>query len=166
MQKAVVFKASQVISVCRHLSSTVVILKAWFSHQHRLETCWNCKFLGHGPAFCVFTDSSVILRHTQIWEPLLCCMGFPGSSAVEENACVAGGLGSIPGSGKSPREGSGYPLQYSWASLVTQRVKNPPAVWETWVWSLGWEDPLEKGMATHSCRLACRIPWTEEPGGL
>ena len=45
-------------------------------------------------------------------------------------------------------------------------VKNPPAMWETWVQSLGWEDPLEEGMATHSSILAWRIPWTEEPGGL
>jgi len=45
-------------------------------------------------------------------------------------------------------------------------VKNPPAMWETWVPSLGWEDPLEEGMATHSSILAWRIPWTEEPGGL
>ena len=52
------------------------------------------------------------------------------------------------------------------ASLVARTVKNLPAVQETWVWSLGWEDPLEKGMATHSSVLAWRIPWTEEPGGL
>ena len=53
-----------------------------------------------------------------------------------------------------------------WASLVAQMVKNLPAIWETWVQSLGWEDPLEEGMATHSSILAWRIPWTEEPGGL
>ena len=53
-----------------------------------------------------------------------------------------------------------------WASLVVQLVENPPAMWETWVQSLGWEDLLEKGMATHSSILAWRIPWTEEPGGL
>ena len=52
------------------------------------------------------------------------------------------------------------------ASLVAQMVRNPPAVQETWVWSLGWKDPLEKGMATHSNILAWRIPWTEEPGEL
>ena len=52
------------------------------------------------------------------------------------------------------------------ASLVAQMVKNLPAVWETWVQSLGWEDPLEKGMATHFSVLAQQIPWTEEPGGL
>ena len=55
---------------------------------------------------------------------------------------------------------------YSWASLVAQLVRNPPAMQETWVWSLGWEDPMEEGMATHSCILVCRIPWTEEPGRL
>ena len=55
----------------------------------------------------------------------------------------------------------GYPLQYSWASLVAQLVKNPPATQETWVPSLGWEDPLEKGKATHSSILAWRILWTE-----
>ena len=52
----------------------------------------------------------------------------------------------------------GYPLQYSWASLVALMVKNPPAMWETWLRSLGWEDPLEEGMATHSSILAWRIP--------
>ena len=52
------------------------------------------------------------------------------------------------------------------ASLVAQMVKNLPAMQETQVLSLGWEDPLEKGMATHSSILAWRIPWTEEPGGL
>ena len=52
------------------------------------------------------------------------------------------------------------------ASLVAQLVKNSPAMQETWVWSLDWEDSLEKEMATHSSTLAWRIPWTEEPGGL
>ena len=61
---------------------------------------------------------------------------------------------SISGLGKSPGEGIGYPLQYSWASLVAQTVRNLPAMQETWVRSLGWEDPLEKGMATHSSILA------------
>ena len=66
---------------------------------------------------------------------------------------------SIPGSGRSAKEGIGYPLQYSWASLVAQLVKNLPAMWESWVQSLGWEDPLEKGKATHSSILAWTIPW-------
>ena len=67
--------------------------------------------------------------------------------------------------GRSAGEGIGYPLQYSWVSLVAQLVKNPPALQETWVRSLGWEDPLEKGKATHSSILACRIPWTVYPWG-
>ena len=86
--------------------------------------------------------------------------GFPGGSAGKESACNVGDLGSIPGLGKSPGEGIGSPLQYSWASLVAQQVKNLPAMWGTWVRSLGWEDPLEKGKATHSSILAWRIPWT------
>ena len=72
----------------------------------------------------------------------------------------------IPGTGRSPGEGIGYPLQYSWASLVAQTVKNLPAMRETWVQSLGWEDPLEEDMATHFSVLAWRIPWIEEPGRL
>ena len=58
--------------------------------------------------------------------------------------------GSIPGLGTSAGEGIGYPLQDSWAFLVAQLVKNPPAMWETWVQSLGWEDTLKKGKAIHS----------------
>ena len=84
-------------------------------------------------------------------------MGFPGSSAGKESICNSGDPGSIPGSGSSPGEGIGYPLQNSWASLMAQMVKNLPAMWETWVGSLGWEDPLEEGMAAHSNILAWRI---------
>ena len=60
-------------------------------------------------------------------------VGFPHSSTGKESACNAGDSGLIPGSGRSAVEGIGYPLQYSWASLVAQLVKNPPAVWEIWV---------------------------------
>ena len=87
-------------------------------------------------------------------------LSFSGSSAGKESTCNAGDPGSIPGLGRSPGEGIGYPLQYSWASLVAQMVKNSPAVRETWVQSLGWEDPLEKGIAIHSSILAWRISWT------
>ena len=66
------------------------------------------------------------------------------SSAGKEPACNAGDPGSIPGSGRSSGEGPGYPLQYSWASFVAQLVKNPPAMWETWVLSLDWEDPWRR----------------------
>ena len=70
----------------------------------------------------------------------------------------AGDPGSIPGSERSAGEGIGYLLQYSWASFMAQLVKNLPAMRDTWVRSLGWEDPLEEGMATHSSVLAWRIP--------
>ena len=86
--------------------------------------------------------------------------GFPDSSVGEESTCNAGDPGSVSGSGRSPGEGMGYPLQYSWAFLVAQLVKNLPAMRETWVRFLGWEDPLEKGEATYSSILARRIPWT------
>ena len=84
-------------------------------------------------------------------------MGFPDSSAGKESTCNAGNPYSIPGSGRSPGEGIGYPLQYSWAFLVAQTVKNLPAVWETWVQSLGWEGLLEESMANHSNILSGRI---------
>ena len=84
--------------------------------------------------------------------------GFPHSSVGKESTCNAGDPGSIPGWGRSAEEGTGYPLQYSWASLVAQLVKNPSTMRETWVRSLGWEDPLEKGKAIHSSILAWRIP--------
>ena len=87
-------------------------------------------------------------------------LGFPGRPADKESTCSAGDPGSIPGSGRSPGEGIGCPLQYFWVFLVAQLVKNPPAMWETWVPSLGWEDLLEKGKATYSSILACRISWT------
>ena len=94
--------------------------------------------------------------------PTLCnpMEGFPDSSVGKESIFNAGDPSLIPGSGRSPGEGIGHPLQYSWASLMAQLVKNPPSMQETWVRSLGWEDPLEKGMATHSSILAWRIPWT------
>ena len=81
-------------------------------------------------------------------------MGFLDSSVGKESAWNAGDPGLIPGSGRSSGEGIGYPLQYSWASLVVQLVKKSPAMQETWVQSLGWEDPLEKGKAAHSSILA------------
>ena len=97
--------------------------------------------------------------------------GFPCGSAGEESACNVGDLSSIPGLGRAPGEGKGYPLQYSglensmdtilfiWASLIAQLVKNPPAMQETQVQFLGWEEPLEKGKATCSSVLAWRILW-------
>ena len=86
-------------------------------------------------------------------------MSHSGSSAGKESAYNAGDSGSISGLGRS-REGIGYPLQYSWAFLVAHLVKNPPAMWETWVQPLGWKDFLEKEMVpTPFSILAWRIPW-------
>ena len=97
-------------------------------------------------------------------------MGSAGSSGGKESACNAGDSGLIPGLGRSPREGIGYPIQYFGASLGSQMVKNPPTMRETWVWSLGWEDSPGVGHGNqlqYSClenphgqgRLACCSPW-------
>ena len=95
-----------------------------------------------------------ILRvHSQI-------LSFFGGSDGKESACNTVDPGLTPGLGRSIGEGIGYSLQYSRASLVAQLVKNLPAMWKTWVQSLDWKDPLEKGKATHSSILAWRIPWT------
>ena len=114
----------------------------------------------------VYNSFSVTSEDLFLWPPWLLLFfavtidSFPDSSVGKESPCNARDPGSIPGSGRSAREGIGYPLQYSWASLLAQQVKNLPAVQETWVQSLGWEDPLEKGKATHSSILAWRISWT------
>ena len=94
-------------------------------------------------------------------------VAFPGCSVGKESACNAGNPGLISGSERYAEDGIDYPLQYSWASLVAQLVRNClecgrfglPGMWEIWVQSLGWEDPLEKGTATHSSILAWRIQW-------
>ena len=91
---------------------------------------------------------------------------FPSSSTGKVSTCNAEDPSSVSGSGRSPGEGIGYPLKFWGASLMAHKVKNPPALWETWVQSLGWKDPMEKGTATHSTVLAWRIPGTEEPGRL
>ena len=86
-------------------------------------------------------------------------VAFPGSSAGKESSCNAGDPSSISGLGVSAGEEIGSPLQYFWASLVAQTVKNPPAMGKTCVWSLGQEDPLEKEVAIHSSILARVIQW-------
>ena len=82
---------------------------------------------------------------------LLSKQGFPGSSASKELACNAVDPGSIPGSGRPPGEGNGYLLQFTWASLVTHMARNQPAMRETWVQSLGWEDPQCSKALKSSC---------------
>ena len=92
--------------------------------------------------------------------------GFRASSAGKESTCNSRDSGLIPGLGRSPGEGIGYPLQYSWASLVPQTVKNPPAMQEIWVWSLGGEDPQRRAWQPTPVFLPGESPWTEEPGKL
>ena len=127
------------------------------------DSCLNCHFMWPlclQPLNCEFIlenhpDSLNSIMST--WDNFLCVsygiIGFPSSSTCEESACNAADPGSIPGSGRSPGEGTGYLLRCFWASLVTQTVMNPPAMRETCVQSLGWEDPLEEGMETHSWRI-------------
>ena len=106
----------------------------------------------------------ILSKWNHITYAILCLASFrwsfPDSSAGKESTCNAGDPGSIPGSGRFTGEGINHPFQSLWASLVAQLVKNPPTMWETWVWFLGWEDPLEKGKATQSSILAWRILWT------
>ena len=129
------------------------VTRAMGSDSHLPLTCVTRFLTGHGP----------VLVHNsgfgEPWNKVYKCYitvdvfkiwGFPGSSADKESTVNAGDPGLIPGLGKSPGEGLGYALQYSWASLVAQMIKNLSAMWKTWVLSLGWEDPLEEGMATYS----------------
>ena len=87
-------------------------------------------------------------------------VSFPDNSVDKESACNAGDPASIPGSGRSSGEGMGYPLLYSWASLVVQLLKNLPAMWETWVRSLGWVDPWRRE------RLPTPVFWPGEVHGV
>ena len=112
-------------------------------------------YLSFPPALGV---TGFYLTHSDRW-------GFPHRSVGKESACNAGDSGLIPGLGRSAGEGIDYPLQYSWSSLMARLLKNPPAMWETWVRSLGWEYPLEKGKAAHSGILAWRIPRTMQRVG-
>ena len=89
---------------------------------------------------------------------------FPFLDLIFRNAWILPIVSLKPSS--TNRRKDRLPTLVSWASLVAQTVKDLPAMWETWVQSLGWEDPLEEGMATHSSVFAWRIPWTEEPWGL
>ena len=98
--------------------------------------------------------------NSQKFAPSFHLLGFPDSSVGKESAYNVGDPGAISGSGRSPGEGIGYPLWCSWVSLLGQLVKNPLAMRETRVQSLGSEDPLENGKATHLSILAWRIPWT------
>ena len=108
-------------------------------------------------SFCHFWGCIQVLHFRLIcwpWWPLHFFCGFPDSSVGKESTCNAVDPSLIPGLGRSAGEGIGYPLQYSWASLVAQLVTNLPSMRETWIQPLGWEDSLEKGKTTHSSILA------------
>ena len=119
----------------------------------------NLLYVNPAPS-CVIDFNNKVWESVKFGSQYVTYWEFPDSSVGKESACNAGDPSLILGSGRSAGAGIGYPLQYSWASLVAQLVKNPPAKWKTWVPSLGWENPLEKGKATHSCILTWRIPWT------
>ena len=125
-----------------------------------LKDC--CRHSGKVPSWCLYlirliSNSISSYYFVEKWVSKLSIInilnGFPHSSVGKESACNAGDPSSIPGWGRSTGEGIGYLLQYSWASLAAHLVKNLRAMQETWVQSLGWEDPPEKGKATHSSNI-------------
>ena len=115
---------SKFMGSARYNSQPDFIFDSYILRTELSSSCYRNKYL-------IFTST--------------CTRGFPHSSAGKESACNAGDSSSIPGSGRSAREGIDYLLQYSWVSLVAQLVKNLPAMWETWVQSLGWEESLGEG---------------------
>ena len=135
------------ISLTRPLNNTLGF--SFFGKHHKVKSQYLGNILHSSQCFL----SSFSSYFQKIW-------GFPNSSVGKESGCNAKDPSSILGSEKSAGEGTGYPLQYSWASFVAQLIKNPPAVWDTWIRSLGWEDPLEKRKPTHSSIWAWRIPWS------
>ena len=124
--------------------------------EYKLEQTRATKHSSLLPSLYLCSDHSTICLSPFY----LLSTGVPGGSAGKESACNAGDPGSIPGVGKSPGEGIGNPVQYSWASFVAELVKNLPGKWETWIPCLGWEDPLEKG------RLPTSVFWPGEFHGL
>ena len=107
-----------------------------------------------------------------IYHFLISLLGFPDSSAEKKSSCKAGDPGLILGSGSSPGEWVGYTFQSSWASLVAQTVKNPPAMWDTWIRHLSWDDllvgkiPWRRAWQPTAVFLPREFPWRQEPGGL
>ena len=136
-----------------HIQVKLMVLST-VSSLHPVWIC-NCFFEGAHFLFHV-VDYKIHLGRV---------LGFSDSSVGKESPCNVGDPSLIPRSRKSTGEGIGYQLQHAWASLVAQLVKNLPAMQETWAWSLGWEDPLEKGKATHSSILAWRILWSIQSMG-
>ena len=116
------------------------------------------------PFLCLSCHFDVVLLSFVVEQ--IFSWGFPDSLAGKDSACNAGDISLILGSERSPRKGIGYPFQYSWVSLVAQMVKNLPAMPETLVQSLCWEDLLEEGMQPTLVFLPGEPTWTEMPGRL
>ena len=135
----------------------MVAIPYWAPTEVIFCLLFQASFIAQRPRFDSWVGK-IHWRRDRLPTPVF--LGFSCGSAGKESACNVGDLGLTPGLGRSLGEGKGYPLQYSWASLVAQLVKNLPAMQETWVQPLSWEDPMEKGTATHSSILAWRIPWT------
>ena len=128
---------------------------------HRVRHNWSDLAAAAARALA-FLVAQLLKNPPAMWETWVRSLGwevFPDSSVGKESACNAGDPSSIPGLGRSAGEWIDYPLQYSWASLVAQLVKNLPEESSCNARDLGWEDPLQKGKATHSRILAWRIPW-------
>ena len=141
------FSVSTDIS-CHFLCCIHFLLSSWFNIACGLPVCW----------FVISLYFSFFVFNPINW-------GFPNSSVGKESACNAGDPGSIPGSGRSTGEGTGYPLQYPRVSLVAQLVKNPPVMRADLGSIPGLRRSLEKGKATHSSILTWRIPWTVKSMG-
>ena len=145
------------ITLIHHKSTVSPCLEPWTALEgpgkDQLDTWVKSK-----PPIIKVTNKSKVRKALGFCEEVDSPLGFPGSSVGKGSTYKSGDPSSIPGLGSSPGEGIGYPLQYSWASLLAQTVKNLPVMQDTWVQSLGWEDPLEEGMAIQSRILAWRIP--------
>ena len=147
-------------------SSTIIHKRWFFGAQPSLWSNSHIPYMTTGKTIALTTRTSVGKVMSLLFNILSRFPLLVKNPVCKESACNAGDCGWIPGSERSAGEGiSDYPLQYSWVSLVAQLVKNPPTMWETWVQSLGWEDPLDTGKATHSSVLAWRMPWLYSPWG-
>ena len=120
----------------------------------------------YGPEACMLEMTDIQGGKHQYFQMTRWSKGFPRSSAGKESACNAGDPSSIPGSGRSPGEGTGYPLQYSCTSLLAQMVKNPAAMPETWVDSYSGKIPWRRAWQPTPIFLPGESPWTEEPDSL
>ena len=130
----------------------------WWAAVHRVAKSW-AERLSNLERLCFSRVWLSLLHWTEVFLIFIHVFidsGFTSNSAFKESACSAGDSSSIPLLGRFLREGIGYPLQYSWVSLVAQMVKNPPAVQKTWFQTLGWEGPLEMGTATYPSILSWR----------